>query len=337
MGETNMIGSANFAPLLERFFLRRLMQQRQASPHTIASYRDTFCQLLAFTKKRLHKSPSQVLFENIAAPLIGRFLDHLEKHDGISIRTRNLRLTAIHSFFRYAAFEAPEHAAQIQRVLAIPSKRFTRTLVSFLTRPEVDALLAAPDRHTWAGRRDHAFVLTAVQTGFRLSEMTGLKRDDLALGTGAHLRVIGKGRRERCTPLAKSTRAVLKAWLREPQRGEDNILFPNARGGRLSVHGVQYMLNKHRNAAATSCPSLKQKRVTVHRLRHTMAVDLLQEGVDRSTIALWLGHQHVQTTQIYLDATLAMKERALEKVTPHQGRPSRYFPDDRLLAFLKNL
>jgi site-specific recombinase XerD len=332
-----MSASLSFAPLLERFFLQRLMQQRQVSPHTISSYRDTFCRLLKFTQQCLHRAPARLLFEEINAPLVGKFLDHLEKHDGISIRTRNLRLTAIHSFFRYAAFEVPEHAAQIQRVLAIPSKRFTRTLVGFLTRPEVDALLAAPDRLTWSGRRDHAFILTAVQTGFRLSEMTGLKRDDLAFGTGAHLRVIGKGRRERCTPLAKSTRAVLNAWLREPQRGEDNILFPNARGGRLSVHGVQYMLNKHRNAAATSCPTLKGKRVTVHRLRHTMAVDLLQEGVDRSTIALWLGHQHVQTTQIYLDATLAMKERALEKVTPHQGQPSRYRPDDRLLTFLKNL
>jgi len=332
-----MSASLSFAPLLERFFLQRLMQQRQVSPHTISSYRDTFCRLLKFTQQCLHRAPARLLFEEINAPLVGKFLDHLEKHDGISIRTRNLRLTAIHSFFRYAAFEVPEHAAQIQRVLAIPSKRFTSTLVGFLTRPEVDALLAAPDRLTWSGRRDHAFILTAVQTGFRLSEMTGLKRDDLAFGTGAHLRVIGKGRRERCTPLAKSTRAVLNAWLREPQRGEDNILFPNARGGRLSVHGVQYMLNKHRNAAATSCPTLIGKRVTVHRLRHTMAVDLLQEGVDRSTIALWLGHQHVQTTQIYLDATLAMKERALEKVTPHQGRPSRYRPDDRLLTFLKNL
>ena len=332
-----MSASLSFAPLLERFFLQRLMQQRQVSPHTISSCRDTFCRLLKFTQQCLHRAPARLLFEEINAPLVGKFLDHLEKHDGISIRTRNLRLTAIHSFFRYAAFEVPEHAAQIQRVLAIPSKRFTRTLVGFLTRPEVDALLAAPDRLTWSGRRDHAFILTAVQTGFRLSEMTGLKRDDLAFGTGAHLRVIGKGRRERCTPLAKSTRGVLNAWLREPQRGEDNILFPNARGGRLSVHGVQYMLNKHRNAAATSCPTLKAKRVTVHRLRHTMAVDLLQEGVDRSTIALWLGHQHVQTTQIYLDATLAMKERALEKVTPHQGRLSRYRPDDRLLTFLKNL
>jgi site-specific recombinase XerD len=261
----------------------------------------------------------------------------LEEHDGISIRTRNLRLTAIHSFFRYAAFELPERSAQIQRVLAIPSKRFTRTVVSFLNRPEVDALLAAPDQRTWSGRRDHAFMLTAVQTGFRVSEMTGLKREDLVLGIGAHLRVIGKGRRERCTPLAKVTRGVLKAWLREPQRGDANILFPNARGGRLTVHGVQYLLTKHRQAATTTCPSLKDKRVTVHRLRHTMAVDMLQEGVDRSTIALWLGHQHIQTTQIYLEATLAMKERALAKVSPHPGRPSRYRPSDRLLGFLQNL
>ena len=332
-----MSTTVSLAPLLERFFLQRLMQQRQVSPHTIVSYRDTFCRLLKFAQQHLHKAPSQLQFEQITAPLVGKFLDHLEKHDGISGRTRNLRLTAIHSFFHFAAYELPEHSAQIQRVLAIPSKRFTRTLVCFLTRPEVDALLAAPDRSTWSGRRDHAFILTAAQTGFRLSEMTGLKREDLALGAGAHLKVIGKGRRERCTPLAKTTRAVLKAWLRESPRGDGNVLFPNARGGRLSVHGVQYLLNKHRLTAARTCPSLKQKRVTVHRLRHTMAVDMLQEGVDRATIALWLGHQHVQTTQIYLDATLAMKEKALDKMTPHRGRPSRYRPDDRLLAFLKNL
>ena len=332
-----MTTSASFAPLLERFFLQRLMQERQASPHTISSYRDTFCQFLAFAKQRLHKTPYQLRFEDITAPLIGRFLDHIEKHGGVSIRTRNLRLTAIHSFFQYAAFEVPAHSQQIQRVLAIPSKQFTRTLVPFLSRAEVDALLDAPDRRTWSGRRDHAFILTAAQTGFRLAEMTGLKREDLVLGVGAHLRVIGKGRRERCTPLAKVTRAVLKSWLREPQRGDGNILFPNARGGRFTVHGVQYLLNKQRGVASKACPSLKQKRVTVHRLRHTAAMDLVQEGVDRSTLALWLGHQHEETTQIYLDATLAMKEKALAKVTPHQVKPSRYRADDRLLAFLKNL
>ena len=294
-----MITPISLAPLLQRFFTQRLMQQRQASPHTISSYRDCFRQFLKFVQQRLRKPPSRLSFEEIDAPLIVAFLDQLEKRQGLSVRSRNLRLTAIHSFFRYAAYEAPAHSAQIQRVLAIPSKRFTRTLVQFLTRPEVDAMLAAPDQFTWSGRRDHAFLLVAVQTGLRLSEMTGLKRADLIVGAGAHLRVIGKGRKERCTPLAQSTLAVLKAWLREPQRGEGDVLFPSAQGERLSVHGVQYLLTKHRTTASKVCPSLKEKRVTVHRLRHTMAMDLLQAGVDRSVIALWLGHESVETTQIY--------------------------------------
>jgi site-specific recombinase XerD len=337
MGGSVMITSTSLAPLLQRFFTQRLMQQRQASPHTISSYRDTFRQFLKFIQQRLRKPPSRLTFEEIDAPLIVAFLDELEKLQGISVRSRNLRLTAIHSFFRYAAFEAPAHSAQIQRVLAIPSKRFTRTLVHFLTRPEVDALLAAPDQFSWSGRRDHAFLLVAVQTGLRLSEMTGLKREDLILGAGAHLRVIGKGRKERCTPLAQSTLAVLKAWLREPQRGNGDVLFPSAMGERLSVHGVQYLLTKHRMAACKVCPSLKEKRVTVHRLRHTMAMDLLQAGVDRSVIALWLGHESVETTQIYLEATLAMKERALAKTLPPHGRPGRYQPGDQLLGFLNSL
>jgi site-specific recombinase XerD len=328
--------SASLAPLLERFFTQRLMQQRQASPHTISSYRDTFRQFLKFAQHRLHKPPSRLNFEEIEAPLIVAFLDSLEKH-GLSIRSRNLRLTALHSFFRYAAYEAPTHSAQIQRVLAIPSKRFVRTLVQFLTRAEVDALLAGPDQGTWSGRRDHAFVLMAVQTGLRVSEMTGLTREDLILGTGSHVRVIGKGRKERCIPIAKSTLAVLKSWLREPQRSVGNVLFPSARGKRLSVHGVQYLLNKHRMAASKVCPSLEHKRVTVHRLRHTMAMDLLQAGVDRSVIALWLGHESVETTQIYLEATMAMKEQALAKATPPKGRSPRYQPGDQLLGFLNSL
>jgi site-specific recombinase XerD len=332
-----MTTPASFAPLLERFFTQRLMQQRQASPHTISSYRDTFRQFLKFVQQRLHKPPSRLNFEEIDAPLIVAFLDDLEKHKGVSIRTRNLRLTAIHSFFRYAALETPAHSAQIQRVLAIPSKRFTRTLVNFLTRPEIDALLAAHDQRTWSGRRDHAFILVAVQTGLRLSEMTGLKRDDFVLGTGAHVHVIGKGRKERCTPIARSTLAVLKDWLREPQHGNGEVLFPSARGERLSVHGVQYLLNKHREAASRVCPSLKQKRISVHRLRHTTAMDLLQAGVDRSVIALWLGHESVETTQIYLEATLAMKEQALAKASPPQGKPGHYRPTDQLLAFLNSL
>ena len=329
--------TTSLAPLLERFFTQRLMQQRKASPHTIRSYRDSFRQFLTFAQQRLHRPPSRLNIEQIDAPLVAAFLEELEKQRSLTVRSRNLRLTAIHSFFRYAVFELPDHAAQIQRVLAIPSKRFTRTLVSFLSRTEVDALLAAPDRSTWSGRRDHAFILTAVQTGLRLSEITGLKREDLIFEAGAHVHVVGKGRKERCIPLAKSTRKVLKAWLREPQRGKDNVLFPNARGKRLSVHGVQYLLNKHRLAASKMCASLKQKRVTVHRLRHTMAMDMLQAGVDRSVIALWLGHESVETTQIYLEATLAMKEKALSKTTPPQGKPGRYQPGDRLLSFLNSL
>jgi site-specific recombinase XerD len=331
-----MTAPLSFAAQLERFFAHRLIQQRQVSPHTVGSYRDTFRQFLTFVQERLHKPPSRLTFEEIDAPLIVAFLDSLEKR-GVSVRSRNLRLTALHSFFRYAALEVPTRAAQIQRVLAIPSKRFTRTLVQFLTRAEVEALLAAPDQRTWSGRRDHVFLLVAVQTGLRVSEMTGLTREDIVLGTGAHVRVIGKGRKERCTPLARPTRQVVSAWLREPQRGTGNVLFPNAKGTRLTIHGVQYLLNKHRRMASQQCPSLTHKRVTVHRLRHTAAMDLLQAGVDRSVIALWLGHESVETTQIYLEATLAMKEQALAKTRPPHGRAARYRPGDQLLGFLNSL
>ncbi len=334
---TTNTNTTSLAPLLERFFTQRLLQQRQASPHTISSYRDTFRLLLTFAHERLLTHPVGLMFDQLDAPLVVAFLDDLEQHRGLSVRSRNLRLTAIHSFFRYAAFEAPSHAAQIQRVLAIPSKRFTRTLVRFLTPAEVEALLAAPDQRTWFGRRDHTFLLTAVQTGLRLSEMTGLTRDDLTLNTVAHVRVIGKGRKERCTPLAKPTVARLKSWLREPPRGDGRVLFPNARGTRLSPDGVQYLLGKHCRAGAKVCPSLKHKRVTVHVLRHTTALELLQAGVDRSVIALWLGHESVETTQIYLEATLAMKEQALARTTPRNGRPGRYRPGDRLLSFLNSL
>lgn len=332
-----MNSTPSFAVLLESFFTQRLMQQRQASPHTISSYRDTFRLLLQFARQRLHKPPSRLAFEEIDAPLIVAFLDDLEKCRGVTPRSRNLRLTAIRSFFQYAAFEAPARSAQIQRVLAIPDKRFTRALVHFLTRPEADALLAAPDPRTWSGRRDHAFLLVAVQTGLRLSEMTGLDRQDVTLGTGAHVRVVGKGRKERCTPLSKQTGAVLKAWLREPPKADGQPLFPNARGGRLSAHGVHYILTKHTAVAGKACPSLRKKRVTPHVLRHTMAMDLLQEGVDRAVIALWLGHESVETTQIYLDANLALKENILAKTTPPNGKPGRYRPDDQLLAFLNSL
>lgn len=332
-----MTADPSVAALLQRYFTQRLMQQRQASPHTIASYRDTFKMLLQFTNKRLHKAPSALRLGDIDAPLVVAFLDDLEVSRSITARTRNLRLTALHSFFRFASYEAPTHAAQIARVLAIPAKKFTRALVPFLSRPEVDALLAAPDLRTWSGRRDHALMLLAVQTGLRLSELTGMRWDDVVLGVGSHVRVVGKGRKERCTPLSTATRAVMAAWKREPPKAPDQPVFPNARGGRLSAHGVQYLVAKHVATASRTCTSLTRKRVTPHVLRHTTAMDLAQEGVERSVLALWLGHESVETTQIYLDANLEMKSKLLDKLKPPESKPGRYRPDDALLAFLKNL
>jgi site-specific recombinase XerD len=246
-------------------------------------------------------------------------------------------LTAIRSFFRYASLEAPAHSGIIQRVLAIPNQRQRRALVGFLTRPEIEALLAAPNRTKWLGRRDHAFLLTAVQTGLRLSEMTALRHEDVSLGTGAHVRCRGKGRKERCTPLAKPTVAVLKSWMREQGREDSKTLFPSTRGGPLSADAVQHLLARHVAQARKDCASLRKKRVSPHVLRHAAAMELLQAGVDRAVIALWLGHESVETTQIYLDADLALKEQALAKTNPVKGVPKRYQPDDELLAFLKQL
>lgn len=331
------MSTPTFPLMLERFFTQRLMQQRQASAHTIASYRDTFRLLLQFMQKRLRKPPCALSFEDLDASMVIEFLDELEQARKVTPRTRNLRLTAIRSFFHYVAFEAPEHSAHIQRVLAIPAKRFARRLVPFLNRTEVDALLAAPDQRTWSGRRDHALILLAVQTGLRLSELTGLRRHNLHLETGAHVRVMGKGRKERCTPLSKNTRSVLVAWLREMPRRTDQPVFPNARGDQLSAHGVHYLLAKQVAVAARTCPSLGNKRVSPHVLRHSAAMALLQQGIDLSVIALWLGHESIETTQIYLDADLELKQRVLDAVVPPTGRPGRYRPDDKLLAFLNSL
>jgi integrase len=285
----------------------------------------------------LGKTPSQITLEDLNAPLIGTFLDDLEGGRKNSVRSRNLRITVIRSFFRYAAMEAPQHSGLIQRVLAIPNKRQERRLVGFLTRPEVDALLAAPNRTTWLGRRDHGLLLMAIQTGLRLSEMTALRREDVVLGKGAHVRCEGKGRKERCTPLTKPTITVLTEWLREQGQRGTVILFPTARGGRLSADAVQYLVTKYEAVARRVCSTLSTKRVTPHLLRHTAAMELLQAGVDRAVIALWLGHESVETTQIYLDADLAMKEEALSKTTPLDVKGVRYRPDDELLAFLKSL
>jgi len=324
--------------LIERFFTERLIRQKRVSPHTIASYRDTFRLLLRFAERRLRTPPSDLELQHLDAPLIGAFLDDLESHRSASARTRNLRLTAIRSFFRFISFEEPAHSAHIQRVLAIPVKRHARRLVEFLTRPEIEALLAAPDRTTWVGRRDHALLLLAVQTGLRLSELTGLDREAVSLTRGAHVRCIGKGRKERCTPLTQHTVATLKAWLHEPCRNDVRPLFPTIHGGRLSSDAVQYLLKKHVATARLRCLSMKHKRISPHVLRHAAAMELLSAGVDTSVIALWLGHESIETTHVYLEAHLALKEAALAKVQPvKQNSFKRYRPPDQLLAFLNAL
>jgi site-specific recombinase XerD len=292
---------------------------------------------LQFAENRLSKAPSGLTMEDLNAPFLGVFLDHLESTRANGARSRNLRLTAIRSFFRYAALESPQHSGLIQRVLAIPNKRQPRPLVGFLTQDEIDALLGAPDRRTWLGRRDHALLHTTVQTGLRLAEISSIRQQDVNLATGAHVRCVGKGRKERCTPLTKSTVKILTAWIREQGEDGTRILFPSARGGRLSADAVQHLVAKHATAAKQVCPSLADKHVSPHVLRHTTAMELLQAGVDRTLIALWLGHESVETTQIYLDADLAIKEKVLSKTTPIGSKPGRFRPDDDLLAFLKGL
>jgi integrase/recombinase XerD len=331
------MSTANLPALLEAFFTDRLIRQRQASPNTIASYRDTFRLLLGFAQSRLKTAPSMLSLKDIDAPLVGGFLDDLEKERGITARSRNTRLAAIRSFFRFAAFTEPAHSALIQRVLAMPTKRYDRRPIAFLTRSEIDALISAPDKNTWHGRRDRTLLVLAVQTGLRVSELTGLRCQDVVLGGGAHVRCRGKGRKERCTPLRRDAVAALGIWLRERNAQPTDPLFPSARGGPLSRDGVEYLLAKHVAAARQLCPSLERKRVSPHVLRHSAAMDLLQHGVDRSVIALWLGHESMETTQMYLHASLEMKEQALAKTAPLNVPFGRYRPDDQLLAFLKSL
>lgn len=326
-----------FSVLLQRFFTQRLMQQKNVSPHTLCSYRDTFRLLLRFAMKKLHATPEQLTVEQIDAPFVTTFLNDLENSRGVSPRTRNLRLTAIRSFFRFASYELPSRSAQIQRVLATPRKKYTRRLIGFLTRPEVEALLSAPDKTTWTGRRDHALILLAVQTGLRLSEVTSLTRQSLTIGRAAYLQVIGKGRKERAVPLCRPVAAVLKSWLHEPRTDGTELVFPSTRGSRLSADAVQHLLNKHLAIATRVCSSIGKKRITFHCLRHTMAMDLLQAGVEQTAIALWLGHESIETTQMYLDADLALREKILAKTTPIDSKPGKYRPTGQLLSFLNQL
>jgi len=328
---------AGFPSLLQSFFTDRLLRQRQASPHTIAGYRDCFRLLLQFAKKRLGKMPSQIRIEDLDTPFISLFLDHLESTRKNSARTRNARLGAIHSFFRYVALEEPAHALHCQRILAVPNKRHVRKPIEFLNREEIDALLSIPNRSTWVGRRDRALLLVAVQTGLRVSELIGLSCQDVVLGTGAHVHCLGKGRKERCTPLRPETATMVGAWLRERQGQPEDPAFPNTRGGRLSRDAIECLLTKYTHLASRSCPSLKRKKVSPHVLRHAAAMDLLHHGVDRSVIALWLGHESVETTQMYLHADMRLKEKALSRTEPLGVKPTRYRPDDKLLGFLEGL
>lgn len=330
------MSTATLPALLQSFFTERLLTQRQVSTHTIASYRDTFRLLLRFAQRERHQRPSELNLSDLDADLIGGFLTSLEQQRRCTARTRNARLTAIRSFFSYASYQEPALAANIQRVLAIPYKRQVRPMVAFLSHEEIEAVLAAPDGNTWFGRRDHALLCLAFQTGLRLSELTSLDRSAITFGPGAHVRCRGKGRKDRSTPLTTGTTTVLRSWLKEPGPASE-VLFPNARGGRLSADSVQYLVRKYAQVAAGRCPTLRGKRVSPHVLRHSAAMELLAAGVDSSVIALWLGHESVNTTQIYLHAHLALKEAALARITPPNVRPGRFRPDDRLLAFLSKL
>jgi integrase/recombinase XerD len=325
------------APVLQGFFTDKLIRQRQASPHTIAAYRDTCRLLLEFASTQVRKQPCQLDIADLDAPLITAFPEHLQTARANTAATRNARLAAIRSLFRYAALQAPERAAVISRVLAIPPKRTDRAIVDYPAAGQIDALLAAPGRGSWLARRDHALLLAAVQTGLRVSELTGLTAGDVHLGPGPHVRCHGKGRKDRATPLTRQTTTVLRAWLAERGGAPADPLFPARSGGRLSRDAVERLVARHAAAAAANCPSLGAKNVTPHTLRHSAAMALLHAGVDTSVIALWMGHEDPASPQIYLHADMTIKEKALARVQPHGTQPGRYRAPDSLLAFLDTL
>ncbi|HYO02110.1 MAG TPA: tyrosine-type recombinase/integrase [Mycobacterium sp.] len=325
------------APTMQKFFTDRLLTQRQASPATITAYRDTFRLLFGFIADRKKLAPATLDFTDLDAPTIGAFLTHLETERRNSTRTRNARLAAIHSLFRFAALEHPEHADLISRVLAIPQKRFDRAIVAFLTKEEIEAILRVPDRDTWIGRRDHALLTVAVQTGLRVAELTGLRCEDATLATGPHVRCRGKGRKQRSTPLTAGTVATLQEWLKTHDAQPDSPLFPSRHGTPMSTDAVEWLVSKYATTAAHQCPSLATRRVTPHVLRHSAAMFLREAGVDISVIALWLGHESIASTQIYMHADLALKQRALDRTTPPEVTPNRYRPPDTLLAYLDTL
>ena len=331
------MNTSSFPSALQRFFTERLIGQLGASPYTVASYRDTFRLLLRFATERFKRAPSELRLEELDASILGKFLEHLEARRRNSIRTRNTRLSALRAFFRHVSLSEPAHALQCQRVLAIPAKRHERGPVEFLAEEEASALVAAPDVQTWMGRRDRAILVVALQTGLRNSEITSLRWEDVELRTGAHVRCLGKGRKMRCTPLRPDVLAVLKEWRSEQGGKPDDPVFPSSRGGRMSADALQRLVAKHVARAARTRPSLTEKVVTPHTLRHTAAMSLLRGGVDLTVIALWLGHESVETTQLYVHADMGLKEKALAHAGGDGVRPGRYRAPDPLLAFLEGL
>lgn len=323
--------------LVQQFFTDRLCTQMNASPNTIAGYRDTFRLLLRYASERRALPPTKLAIEDLDVELVADFLSDIETRRGNSARSRNTRLAGIRSFFRFVAMSEPRFMLHCQKILAMPGKRYVRRTVEFLDRDEIDALLAAPNRSTWVGRRDHAILLVALQAGLRASELLGLRRCDIVFGTGAHLRCEGKGRKQRSTPLRRETVKVLEAWLKERKGADTDPLFPSIRGARLSRDALEDIVQRHVLIASRSCPSLIDKRVSPHVLRHSTAMELLHHGVDQTVIALWLGHENVETTQVYVHADLRLKEKALARITAPATNPGRYRPNDKLLAFLESL
>jgi site-specific recombinase XerD len=329
--------TATLPALIQKFFTDRLCTQMEASPNTIAGYRDTFRLLLRFASEQTGRAPTKLKVEDIDSTIVGDFLVHVETLRRNSARSRNVRLAAIRSFFRFVAMSEPAYLLHCQRILAMPSKRYVRQTVEFLDRAEMDALLAAPDRSTWVGRRDYVILIVALQTGLRASELINLRRCDIVTGTGAHIRCEGKGRKQRGTPLRQETLKVLGVWLRERAGADGDPLFPTIRGAKLSRDALELVVRRHTLSASKSCSSLTGKRVSPHVLRHSTAMELLHHGVDQSLIALWLGHESVETTQVYMHADLRLKEKALARVAAPTSQPGRYRPDDTLLAFLESL
>lgn len=323
--------------LIQQFFTDRLYSQMGASPHTIAGYRDTFRLLLRFANEQTGRAPTKLSVHDLDCNLVSDFLTHIEMQRRNSARTRNTRLAAIRSFFRFVAMTEPAYILHCQKILAMPGKRYVRRMVDFLDRVEMEALLAAPDLSTWVGRRDHAVLMVALQTGMRASEIIGLRLCDVVLDTGSYIRCEGKGRKQRCTPLRKETVRVLETWMKERSGTDDDPLFPTNRGTRMSRDALEGIVRRHTQTASRSCPSLVGKRVSPHVLRHSTAMELLHHGVDQAVIALWLGHESVETTQIYVHADLRLKEKALARVAAPETNPGRYRPNDKLLAFLEAL